>query len=90
METWEEKHQRERLELSDWRGRRLRACDAANDLHDIIDALGAEEDSTVIPVGMNERWYKRPSDAVRREMHGTVAELLHRILLINDGTRQRF
>lgn len=33
LEPWEKKHLAERRELENYRGRRLRACRAADDLH---------------------------------------------------------
>lgn len=75
----------EKLELRNWRGRRLRACRAADDLYEIIAALGVEEDSSVLPPP-DARLPTPPTEAMKREMQNTAANLLRMILLWNDGS----
>ncbi|RUX02345.1 hypothetical protein EOA27_32280 [Mesorhizobium sp. M2A.F.Ca.ET.037.01.1.1] len=65
-----------------YRGRRLMACQAADDLHRVIDAIGVEDGSTLpLPEGMPAV----PAPAIKREMQNGVATLLRLILLHNDG-----
>lgn len=65
-----------------YRGRRLMACQAADELHRVIDAIGVEDGSTLpLPEGMPAV----PAPAIKREMQNGVATLLRLILLHNDG-----
>tara|TARA_R110000737_G_scaffold253548_1_gene262900 strand:- start:78 stop:344 length:267 start_codon:yes stop_codon:yes gene_type:complete len=65
-----------------WRGRRLLACRAAEDLHMIIRDLGLEDGSQLPPNGQG--FTPPPSDPVRLEMQNTAANLLRMILAHND------
>lgn len=84
LEPWEKKHLAEIRELENYRGRRLRACRAADDLHAIIEQLGVENDPSILPIP-DHAMPTAPNGAIKREMQNTVANLLRLILLHNDG-----
>ncbi len=65
-----------------WRGRRLLACRAAGELHDIIEGLASDSGMDPPP---NGGLPTPPSAAQIREMQNTAANLLRTILLWNDG-----
>lgn len=72
--------------IAGWRGRRLLACRAADELHNIIDGLSSDNGSDLPPVsGLPGGLPAPPSQAHIREMQNTVANLLRTILLWNDG-----
>lgn len=73
--------ERERL-LKNWRGRRLLACRAFDDVHSVIDALASDDGSQCPPV---DGLPSAPSFAIRSELQNTAANLLRLILLHNDG-----
>ncbi len=75
-------NERTRL-LSGWRGRRLLACRAAQDLHDIADALAADNGDDLPP---NYGLPQPPSPGHIREIQNSAAVLLRTILLWNDGS----
>jgi hypothetical protein len=66
-----------------YRGRRLLACRAADDLHEIIEALG-EDDGTHLPLP-DVAMPPPPSLAQKRELQNMAATLLRMILILNDG-----
>lgn len=80
----------EQKELQNYRGRRLRACRAAEDLHAIIQALGAD-DGTHLPPVTDPRVKDQPplpaapSAMQKAELQNMTANLLRMILLWNDG-----
>jgi hypothetical protein len=65
-----------------WRGRRLLACRAAENLDLIIRDLGIEDGSKLPPDGKN--FTPPPSEPVRLEMRNAVANLVRMILAYND------
>jgi hypothetical protein len=69
---------------NNYRGRRLYAYDAVNELHQIIDALGVEEDRTILPIP-DTKMPPPPSEAVKLELHNMATSLLRLILAHNDG-----
>ncbi len=75
-----ERHDRNKDMIKNWRGRRLLACEAATTLHRIIDELQADDGKHP-----RDEAPSIPSEALRREMQNTVANLLRTILLHNDG-----
>lgn len=94
LADWEKEYFAKKRELENYRGRRLRACRAAEDLHAVIENLGVENDPSILPIP-DHVMPAAPSDAIKRELQNTVANLLRLILLHNDGrvsgqTLQRF
>jgi hypothetical protein len=67
--------------LQNWRGRRLLACRAADELEKVIAAIGDEDGTTLPP----ENGLPYASPGVKAELQNTVANLLRLILLMNDG-----
>lgn len=84
LEPWEVEYYRRKKQLENYRGRRHRACTAADDLIEVIEKLGVENDPSILPIPDHEM-PKAPSDPIKREMQNTVANLLRLILLYNDG-----
>jgi hypothetical protein len=84
LEPWEKAYYAEKRQLENYRGRRLRACVAADDLHAIIEQLGVENDPSILPIP-DHVMPAAPPDAIKREMQNTVSNLLRLILLYNDG-----
>lgn len=85
LQDWEKQLLRDRRELENYRGRRLRACRAADDLHAVIEQLGVENDPSILPIP-DHVMPAPPCEAIKREMQNTVANLLRLILLHNDGS----
>jgi hypothetical protein len=81
--------ERENQELQNWRGRRMRACRAAQDLHNIIEALGVEDGSQLPavrdPSVREQHFTPAPSAAQKAELQNMAANLLRMVLLWNDG-----
>ena len=84
LADWEKKYLAEKKELDNWRGRRLRACRACDDPHNIIEKLGFE-DGSELPSPMS-RLPHPPSDQMKAELQNQVAVLLRMILINNDGS----
>lgn len=68
--------------IKNWRGRRLVACQAFDDIIRVIEALGEDDgrhpppsDSEPLPV----------NDALKDELVNSAANLMRLILLHNDG-----
>lgn len=83
LEPWEKRHLEAKRQLLNYRGRRLRACNAAEDLVAIIEALGVEDGSQLPPV--DATLPAPPSAQQKAELQNTVATLLRTILIWNDG-----
>jgi hypothetical protein len=84
LADWEKRYLEEKKQLDNWRGRRLRACRACDDLHDIIEKIGFE-DGSQLPPSMS-RLPHPPSDQMKAELQNQVAVLLRMILINNDGS----
>jgi hypothetical protein len=69
--------------MKNWRGRRLRACRACDDLAEIIKNLGVEEDPTILPPHTG---FPLPmTEQMKAELQNMAANLLRMILIQNDG-----
>jgi hypothetical protein len=68
--------------LQNWRGRRLLACRAADDLCAVVAALGIEDASELPPEGGPR---PKPSEGMIAELQNSVVNVKRLILLINDG-----
>lgn len=62
-----------------WRGRRLLACRAAEDMQRVINALADDDLSNGAPPA------PAPNAAVRNELNNQMASLLRLFLILNDG-----
>lgn len=71
-------------EYGNYRSRRLYAFRAISDLERIVDDLGVEEDSRVLPIP-GHHMPPKPSDAVKREIKNQLRSTLRLILAHNDG-----
>jgi hypothetical protein len=69
--------------LTNWRGRRLLACQAIDTLDRVIANLAADDNTYLAPVG---GLLTPPTNAMIKEMQNTAANLLRIILLWNDGS----
>lgn len=69
--------------LQNYRGRRLMACRAADDLHSIIEKIGVEDGSELPIPGCEHK--PAPDRLLIRELQNTTANLLRLILILNDG-----
>lgn len=74
--------------IEGWRGRRLLACRAAGELHDVIAGLASDNGADLPPpdTGLPGGLPAPPSRGHIREMQNTAANLLRTILLWNDGS----
>jgi hypothetical protein len=68
--------------IEGWHGRRLLACRAVGELHDVIAGLASENGVDLPPRG---ELPAPPSAAQIRELQNSAANLLRMILLWNDG-----
>lgn len=69
--------------LGNWRGRRLLACNAADDLCGVIAALASDDGSHLPPDGGLPA---PPSAAQIREMQNQVIAIFRTVVLWNDGS----
>lgn len=65
-----------------WRGRRLLACRFADELSEVIEALGVEDGSELPPA---EGFPAPPTDQQKLELQNATAVLLRMVLQWNDG-----
>ena len=68
--------------LKNWRGRRLLACRAMDQIERIIAHLGVEDGSELPPT---DREVPSLSPVVQQEVQNSASVLLRMILALNDG-----
>lgn len=72
----------DRERLSNWRGRRLYACRANDEIHNLIEMLGVEDGSQLpLPGG----YAAAPMEIQKEEMKNLATTLMRMILIWNDG-----
>lgn len=67
---------------SNWRGRRLLACRAVDQLTGVIAHLGEDDGTTLPPEGGLPT---PPTDSLRAEIENAATNLLRLVLIHNDG-----
>lgn len=68
-------------ENTNWRSRRLNACRAAGDLRSVIENLNYDDGS----MSEGDTRDNTTSKAMKQNLQNQVDNLLHQILLFNDG-----
>lgn len=74
--------EQERKMRNNWRGRRYIACTAMSQIRGVIESLGEEDGSEILPEGFESV----ASDQIKNELINQANTLLRMIILLNDGS----